>query len=368
MIRILHIVPDLCAASGIMSVVMNYYRFIDRSKIQFDFLYFEQKTADYEPEIRALGGRIYRIEKPGLSMRFLNIADCFFAEHEGEYRILHCHPIFASEVFGGAARCHGIRHVIQHSHSTRYSINRKAAIRNKCISLAGPLFITDYMACSPRASVLLGRRAARSGRVFILNNAIDCKKYRFDIDARMRIRKKHGIAEHTTVIGHTGRFAPEKNHLFLLDIFAAYHSKAPDSCLLLLGDGEQMPQVKEKACQLGVEDAVIFAGRRENVPDYLSAMDFFVFPSVYEGLSLALVEAQCSGLYCFVSDTVAPETRVSVRYDSFSLNDSPTAIAEKLRGAELAYDRYAFYDTLTCDWLDIEKEARKLEQYYLALT
>ncbi|MCD8356304.1 MAG: glycosyltransferase [Clostridia bacterium] len=366
-VRILHIVSDLTAASGVMSVVMNYYRFIDRSKIQFDFLYFEPQEEDHGKEIRALGGKIYKIGKPAISAGFLKEADRFFAQHEGEYRIVHCHPIFASEIFGWAAKRHGVQHVIQHSHSTKFSIHKKAALRNWCISLLGPLVITDYMACSDQAAVLLGKRVVKKNHYTVLNNAIHCSKYRFQEEKRKAVRKQYGIAEHTKVIGHTGRFAPEKNHVLLLHIFAEYHRLEPDSCLLLLGNGDGMAQIKELTEQLKLTDSVIFAGRKDHVQDYLCAMDIFLFPSVYEGLSLALVEAQCSGLYCFVSDTVAPETCISHCYESFSLEKKPEKIAKMVFQTYRPCDRYAEYENVSLGQLNIETEAKKLETFYLNL-
>lgn len=362
--RVLHFLPNLDVSSGSTTVVMNYYRSIDRERYQFDFLYFDDTPVNYKKEIEKMEGRFFKINKPNFSLTSIKELKTFFSSHKNEWNILHCHPVYAAVALGGIAKKNGIRHIIQHSHSNQFGDTKKSCIRNYVISRLNPLIVSGYFSCSQDASRLLGWKIFWKNKVKILNNAINCERFKFDSEARSEVRKEFGIQEDTVVIGHSGRFSPEKNQLYLLEVFAAYHGRYPNCKLMLLGDGPQKEEIENKIVRLGIEDKVILLGRKENPEKYLCAMDYFVFPSLYEGLSLALVEAQCSGLWCYVADGVNKKTKQIEEYYTFSLKMSPEEVA-KLIPCELSkMDRLKPYGLIKKSNLNLKNEAKKLLTYY----
>lgn len=365
--RVLHFVDGLSTTSGVMSVLICYYRNMDRTAIQFDFLYFDDSECSLESDICALGGRCYRLPRPSFSKECYRQYQQFFEVHNSEYSILHCHPIFAGALLGRLARSCGIKHVIQHSHSTKFGCRPSSVVRNYCLAQLNPWCVTEYAACSQAAAKLLGPKRAWKNKLYIMQNAIDCARFSFSEQARQSIRSKYGIESSTVVIGHTGRFSPEKNHEYLVVVFAEYHRINENSVLMLVGDGPERERIEDKCRDLGVEDAVIFTGSQKNAENYLSAMDLFLFPSLYEGLTLSLLEAQYSGLICFVADSVPKQAFISKRLYPFSLNSSPETVAQDLMRADLDYDRYQQCEELEGSCYDIRTCSKKLEQYYKGL-
>lgn len=365
--RVLHFVDGLSTTSGVMSVLNCYYKYMDRTAIQFDFLYFDDSECSLKSDIYALGGRCYRLPRPSFSKKSYDKYRQFFESHNREYSILHCHPIFAGALLGRLARNCGIKHVIQHSHSTKFGCRPSSVARNYCLAQLNPWCVTGYAACSQAAAKLLGPKRAWKNKLYIMQNAIDCARFTFSGQARQNIRSKYGINSSTVVIGHTGRFSLEKNHEYLVEVFAEYHRSNEDSMLMLVGDGAERKRIEDKCRNLGVEDAVIFTGSQKKVENYLSAMDLFLFPSLYEGLTLSLLEAQYSGLICFVADSVPKQAFVSKRLYPFSLNSSPKTVAKDLMRADLDYDRYQQCEELSGSCYDIRICSKELEQYYKGL-
>ena len=364
MIRILHIVPSLSVNSGMMSVILNYHKFIDKSKVQFDYLYFNEIQQNHMNTIHSLGGKTYCMGFPNLSVSYQKKINKFFSCHEGEYLAIHCHPIFSSQIYGIAAKRHGIKYIIAHSHSTAYSDKIISSMRNYLITLFVGCFATNYMACSKEAAYLFGKKRVNRGDVYILNNAIDFSKYSYNQEARNRIRNELNIEENKTVIGHIGRFSKEKNHSFLIDIYYEYSKINPNSILLLVGHGELLEEVKSKVLRLKLSNNVIFTGQRDDIPALLSAMDIFVLPSMFEGVPVCAIEAQASGLPCFLSDTITREVGIS-NATFLSLSLPPVKWAERLYS--LSNQRINREANMLDDKFDISKEAIKLENYYLSL-
>lgn len=302
MLRVLHIVTDM-NRGGLETMIMNYYRCLDRTKIQFDFLEHRSEKSAYDEEIEELGGKIYRIPRLNpLSSSYFRALDSFFEKHK--YMIVHSHLDCMSAYPLRAAKKVGIPIRISHAHSTSQDRNWKYIIKiisKKFISR----YATDLFACSQKA----GKWMFASDNVHILKNAIDSNKYSFDKDIRKKIRKELNC-ENDFVIGHVGRFSYPKNHDYLIDIFNELCQQRSDAKLLLLGDGEKQQECKEKVRKLGIENRTIFMGIKQNVNDYLMAMDIFVFPSIYEGLGIAVIEAQAAGLPCIVSDRLPLESTV----------------------------------------------------------
>lgn len=355
-IRILHIVTYM-GRGGLETMLMNYYRAIDRAKVQFDFLTHRDFRADYDDEIEALGGKIFRL--PNLnpfSRSYLGALDRFFREHP-EYRIVHSHLDCMSAIPLKAAKKHGVPVRIAHSHSSRQDRGLKYPLK-LLFKRSIPGQATQLFACGKEA----GKWMFGTDDFRVLNNAIDAERYRFDPVVRQEVRRELGIPADAPVVGHVGRFMAPKNHGFLLRIFA----ELPDHArLLLVGDGELLAENERLAEELGVRDRVIFAGLRSDVDRMLQAMDVFVFPSLYEGLPLSVIEAQAAGLPCLISDKVPIECKKTDLVTQIPLDASPAEWAEAVlsaaeapRGDTLAQIRETGFD--------IRANAEWLQNYYLS--
>ena len=307
-IRVLHFVSTLSHGSGVMSVIMNYYRHIDREKVQFDFLHFVACEDSYADEIKSLGGKIYCVEKPGGSLKSVKQMNSFFQVHAKEYTWLHNHEVYLTFLLRPISKRYGLEKFIVHCHATKYSDKPLHAVRNGILCLPIRFMKVERLACSEAAGKFLyGERLMKAGKVFVMHNAIDCEKFRFRPEVRERLRKEMGL-EGKFVIGHVGRFERQKNHEFLVRVFAEVHKQMPESMLLLVGDGSLEASVKQSVRESGVEKSVTFLGQRTEVADLLQVMDTFLLPSRYEGLGIVLYEAQVSGLKCYASDYVPKES------------------------------------------------------------
>lgn len=361
MIRVLHVVSSLGTGSGVASFIMSYYREIDREKIQFDFLSFKKRDGSFEKEILELGGGVYYCSKPSLSLAFRHEMNHFFNAHKNEYQIMHCHPIYAAGIFSPYAKKSGIKRIISHSHTTKYSENKKSALRNFfLLSLIGRR-ATDFVACSEDAKRIFYWKKKED--VTLIKNAVNIEKFRFSKKERDEIRMKLGIDQDEIVIGHIGRFTTAKNHIFLLQVFKNFLDNHQNAKLLLLGDGDLYEQMVQQANELKIVDRVIFAGRKENVVPYLSAMDIFIFPSNFEGLGIVLVEAQLNGLPCLASTKVPREADITgnVLFESLKseyrtwVNDIELLITKK-------FDRS--HIEMIDETMDISYAVKILENYY----
>lgn len=325
-IRILHIVSCLDKTSGIMSIVMNWYKNINREKIQFDFLYCDRRVDTYQNDIESLGGKIFYIPRLGITnyFSFKNQFENFLALNSRVYKVIHLHEILLGFVCLPLAKSYGIDHLIVHSHSTKYSSTFLKSVRNRLLCFNLKKNATIYFACSREAGIFLfGKKDVINGKVLIVNNAIDCEKYRYNLSTRNRIKESLKL-ENDFVVGHVGRFSFEKNHSFLVDIFENVKEINPDAKLLLVGDGPLKDCVLKKVEQKGLADSVIFYGKSDHVNELLQVMDVFVLPSFFEGLALVLVEAQAAGLPCVATSSLSEDAKlVDDLYQKCSLGSSP---------------------------------------------
>lgn len=308
-IRILHMIGSL-NIGGSQSMVVNLHRAIDRSKIQFDYVIDHPGQLYYGDVVKQLGGRIF--EMP--TFKGTNLFETrklwknFFKEHP-EYKVLHSHVRSYASLYLPIARKEGVKTII-HSHSTS---NGKGLLSIVKRIMQYPLRYQadDFFACSKEAGAwLFGQRVVEGTRFHILQNAIDVNKYRFNQKIRDEYREKLGLKNKKTFI-HVGRFHPAKNHIFLLNLFADIHRKDDNSILLLAGDGELRPVIEQQIIALNIQNSVILLGSRSDVPNLLQAADIFLFPSVWEGLPVTVVEAQAAGLPCLVSNRVTKEVGIS---------------------------------------------------------
>ena len=358
MIRVLQVVTYM-GRGGLETTLMNYYRHIDRNKIQFDFLVHRDFEADYDQEILSMGGKIYHVSRLiPWSRGYREELKRFFRAHP-EYKIVHAHQDCLSSVALECAEKCGVLVRIAHSHSSNQDKNIKYLIKRHYMKQI-PQFATDCFACGKDA----GDWMFEGQSYQILHNAIDASAYAYSSEKAIAIREELNVGRNL-VMGHVGRFDAPKNHAFLLDIFSECVKIVPNARLLLVGDGEGRTRIQEKAKSLGLEDKVIFTGVRSDVADLLQAMDIFVFPSLYEGVPVTMIEAQASGLPCVISDGVPKDCVItSGLVTSMKLSDMPCDWAKHIvaqshtkRENHLREIRAAGYDIVTA--------AKELENFYL---
>ena len=353
---------------GAESMVMSYYRNIDRSKVQFDFLVHRPERGAYEDEIEQLGGRIYRLIPfhPFTFGQYRKLVSRFFDEHP-EYQIIHGHCSELGFFIYKEASRRGVPHIIAHAHNAHALYDLKWPFRT-WYKHRMRKYLTHEFTCGQEAAVwLFGKKLAK--QAVLQRNAIDTQQFRFDMESRVQIRKEFGIADDTLLIGHVGRFEKQKNHTFLIDIFEKFLALHPQTCLLLVGGtGNLEGSIKSKVKEKGFADKVIFAGTRSDVPQILSAMDVFLFPSFMEGMSLSMLEAQCAGLSCLVSDSIPKEISVTDLITYYPLESSAEEWAKHLLEVSKGKsDRMVYSKKVAEAGYDIKKNAEWLQNYYLSL-
>ena len=348
---------------GVEAVVMNYYRHIDRNKIQFDFICDEDSTCIPKEEIEKLGGKVILISPYQKVFKYHK--ELKKVLKEGNYKIVHSH-INAISVFSlWAAKSAKVPVRIAHSHSTSNKKEWKKTLLKNILRPFSKVFATDYFCCSELAGRwLFGNRTYDKGKVYLLNNAIDVDKFKYNEKVRKGKRKELNIKDKDLVIGHIGRFVKQKNHEFLIDIFNEIYKQNKNTILLLAGEGPLKEEIEQKVKDLNLEKSVKFLGQRNDANELYQAMDAFVLPSLYEGLPVVGVEAQAAGLPCFFSTDMTKETKVLKTTKFIELTESPQKWASKILKELKNYKRIDTTQEITGNKFNISIEATKLEDYY----
>ncbi|WP_407448087.1 glycosyltransferase family 1 protein [Fibrobacter sp.] len=366
MIRVLHVLGGL-DRGGAETMVMNLYRAIDKKQVQFDFITHTNRRQAYTEEIEKLGGKIYYFPKfKGINfLQLKSVWKKFFKDHP-EYKILHSHVRSYASLYLPIAKKAGLKTII-HSHNTSSGKGIKAIV--KWFMQRGLRKNLDYyFACSDVAGKwLFGEKIVNQPNYFLLKNAIDVEKYAYSESSRKKIRDEFNLND-KFVVGHVGRFHPQKNHLFLVDIFAEIHKKCPDSVLMLVGIGDLMDAVKDMVAELGLTDCVVFTGVRADVNELLSAFDVFLFPSLFEGLPVTLIEAQAVGLPVVCSDSITKEVIVSDILEMLPLNQSVDAWANVALSKRNVKREDCVKEKIASVGYDISESSIWLEQFYRNLT
>ena len=357
-IRILHVVTYM-GRGGLENMIMNYYRHVDRDKVQFDFLVHREFRADFDDEIESLGGRIYRLpEMKPWSPAYKIALDSFFAEHK-EYKIVHSHRNSFSSIVLKSAKKNGVPMRIAHSHSSGEKEFLKHIIKRHYGKMI-PKYATELFACGKEA----GEWMFRGASFRIINNAIDSNRFSYKKDIANNIRNLFNIPVDAFVIGHVGNFSHPKNITFLVDVFNEINRKSDNSYLLLVGDGGLRNSIEQKVEFLGLKTKVIFAGLRSDVYDMMQAMDAFVFPSLHEGLPVVMVEAQASGLPCFISDGVPDESMITDLVTKIPLSHGAEKWADTILN-NISKERGNTKEQIVKAGYDITENAKWLQNYYL---
>lgn len=349
---------------GVEAVIMNYYRNIDKSKIQFDFLCDSDSTNIPYEEIESLGGRVILI--PPYQKPFKYHKELKRILKENKYEVVHSHISTMSLFSLFAAKCSGVKVRVAHSHSTTNKTEWKKNLMKQVLKHFSKVFATHYMCCSELAGRwLFGNKTYDKGKVYLLNNAIDLDKFKYNEDIKISKREELGIDQDALVIGHIGRFVQQKNHTFLIDIFNEITKLSDKAVLLLAGQGPLMDETKEKIDSLGISHKVKFLGQRSDANELYQAFDVFLLPSLYEGLPVVGVEAQAAGLLCFLSSDMTKETKVLESTTIMTLQDSPEEWAEAIVDKVSTFERKDTKEEISANNFNIKVEASKLENYYL---
>lgn len=366
-IRVLHMLHSM-NRGGAETMLMNYYRNLDRTKVQFDFLLTYEGTSDYEEEILSLGGRVFHMTPLTLkTMRtYCKDVEVFLKTHP-EYQIVHSHTSSKSVIPLRIAKKCGVPVRISHSHNMFLSQGFSAKeILRKVLRKPLRKVSTHNFACSKEAGIwLYGEDFWKNGKVRIMKNAIDLERFSFQKEKRQVLRKEYGL-EDSFVVGHVGRFDAQKNHEFLLQIFVEIKKQRENAVLLLVGDGTLREQTEQQAEQMGIINSVRFMGVREDVPDLMHMMDVFLFPSLFEGLGIVLIEAQTCGLPCFTSkDVVAKEAKISDLLTFVNLEDSADHWADCVLQSDFSKKRVSHMTEAAKRGYDIKKSAQEIQSFYL---
>lgn len=359
MIKVLHFVSVMNRA-GQETFLMNVFRNIDREKFTFDFLCTRREKGDYDEEIERLGGRIFYVErsrKKGRISSYLQntkFLTKWLKDHRGEYDIVHLHTYHNMDVLKHvkAAKRAGVK-IVVHSHNS----SGPHPVLHRFLRGFCNMYPHEKLACSYAAGEWL---YGKKGKFTVINNGIELKNFAFDGRVRDEYRTALSL-EGCTVLGHIGRFNEQKNHGFLLDIFSEYSKLNPASKLVLVGGGALEESIKSKAENLKLSDKILFLGVRDDVEKLLNAFDCFVFPSLYEGLSVVAVEAQANGLKIFMSDTISPETFLNGNVSVLPLGNAKEW-AEKIYEADNKRT-----DELNVEKFDISFTVKQLEEIYTNL-
>lgn len=363
-IRVLHNIASL-HFGGAQAFLMNVYNNIDREKVQFDFVVTPEEKKDLYEQVEQMGGRIFVCPKYTGKNHF---AYCrwwndFFAEHP-EYHVIHGHVRSTASIYLKIAKKYGLV-TIAHSHSTSNGSGISAIVKN--IMQLPIRHTADYLfACSDKAGKwLYGEKATKQPNYRMIPNGVDLKRFAFHEEKRQQMRQELGISEDTFVLGHIGRMTVPKNHQFLVKLFAEYRKKNPDSKLLLVGDGELFETVQQQCTQLGIREAVIMVGSKTNTEDYYQAMDIFVFPSLWEGLPVSVVEAQANGLQCVLSDVITHDVDLTDQVKYLALNNQMGWIDAVARGRRKSRVAITSENMLNLQPFDAAVVARNLQKFYL---
>lgn len=368
-VKVLYFV-DRMLRGGIQTFVIENMKHMDREKIQIDYLLLDDGIKyELEDTLKKMGSTVYKLKgvwlrKPTDYFNYFKKINEFFKEHH-DYKVVHLHSSSKNFYVLKAAKKYGIPIRIAHSHNIGFQSKNKVQIMigNICKPLLKK-YATNYFACSEIAGEwLFGKKNVKLGNVTIIRNAVDLEKFKINQNRRKELRKELNI-EDKLVIGHVGRFTNQKNHTFLIDIFDEIHKKNENTILMLVGTGEKEQEIHEKVKRLGLSDSVLFTGFKENVNEYMWTMDVFVFPSLFEGLGLVLIEAQATGIPCCTSKVVVPlEARVTDLIEYIPLEAGAEIWAKKILDVDITRKNVLYQ--IKEKKYSIEDTGKELQKFYI---
>ena len=360
-IRVLHVVVNM-NRGGAETLIMNLYRNVDSSRIQFDFL--TCKPGVFDAEIKEMGGRIHRI--PYLSevgpSKYRALLKEFFLSHP-EYKILHSHLDKMSGLVCKVAKMSGVPIRIAHSHNTESEGNRIIKLYKWYLGTQIRSSATHYAACSKKAAAwLFGKSAVQAN---IIKNGVESTSFLFTETRRSSVRQKLNLADDELAIGHIGRFHLQKNHMFLIKVFTELLKYYPKAKLILVGDGPLQSRIERLAVKKGIRNRVFFLGIRDDIPELLQAFDLMLFPSFHEGLPVTIIEAQAAGLPCILSEHITQEVDLGIQLIRYArLSDMEEWLSKILYYTNRPLKREIPESTLAVTGYDIRLTAKWINRFY----
>ena len=365
-IRVLQVI-GVMDRGGAEIMIMNLYRAIDKSKVQFDFLVHTKKEGVFDREIKELGGRIFTVSRfTGLnSVSYYRECCRFFEEHK-EYKVVHGHIGSCASLYLKAAHKNGM-FTIAHSHSALNTINNAHDFFYKIFSYPTRFTADQLFGCSTEAGMArYGKKALKKGKYKNFCNAINLKRFIYDNALRKKAREALDIGESKIVIVHVGRITSQKNPTMILAVFQEIVNIDENAVCLWVGTGPEEEEYKGKISSLGLSERIIMTGVRSDIPDILFAADCFLFPSLWEGLPVSVVEAQASGLPCVISDTITREVEVSDLVEWHSLSETPKLWASRCiqLAKENSMSRMSPKQSIIDSGYDIDATSKWLADFY----
>lgn len=365
-VKVLRIIGE-CKTGGTETIALNYYKNLNHDLVGMDFLFYGPSLPRFSKELEANGDRVINVVDYTENL-IGSIREIRDVVKNGNYDIVHAQlnalnffPLLGAYL-GGAK----IRIAANHSTANMKYEPKKSIVKYLVRPSAGML-ATNYAACSEYAGKwCFGKQALKNGKIKIIHNAIDLSSFNYSDETRQTVRSKMGW-DGKFVIGHAGRFTEQKNHKFMVEIFAKVHEKCPEAILAFAGDGHLINEIKAQVKELGLTDSVQFLGVRFDMNELMQGMDIFLFPSLYEGLGNVITEAQAVGLRSIASDVVPNEVKMTELVDFISLNKSADFWADAILKYKDGYIHKSRHDDLKNAGYEIKSAARDLEKYYLEL-
>lgn len=352
------------ALAGAESFVMNVIRSIDKDKFNIDVAVSDDTRGGYADEMKALGCVIHLLPE----YRVTNVIDYkkkwtkFFEKNN--YDVVHGNLSNSAFLYLDIAKKFGANTIV-HSHSGGFRGSFLQRILKRFTSKLAKSPADYWFACSDNAAYShYGNAYKNYDKFYLIPNGIIARNYRFDKSLRDKVRMQYDLTDDILVVGHVGSFTPPKNHIFLIEIFKEILSLHPSTKLMLIGDGNLRKAIHEKANNLGIKESIIFTGSVSNVNEHMMAMDIMIFPSIFEGLPVSLVESQAAGLKWVASDTITKEVCLSDIASYKSLNDSASSWAEEVLKHTNIENR-AYYNDIVCQTdFNMALSIKKLEKIY----
>lgn len=365
-LHVLHVFGKL-NRGGAESRVMDLYRNMDRTKVQFDFMQHTTRVCDFQPEIEQLGGKVYHVP-PFRFWNYFSYCKAWkeFIKKHPEIRIVHGHMTSTASIYLPIAHKKGV-FTIAHSRNAGVDKGIKGKLtkflrrnlKEKC---------DRCFACSKLAGeAVFGKEAMEQGNVTIIPNAIDAARFTFDPEVRKQKREELHIQPHEFLIGEVGRFDPQKNQKYAVEILAECRKKNFPAKLILIGEGPLMENVRQQVEELRLQEYVIFTGLQKNVVPFYQAMDFFLLPSFYEGLPGVAVEAQASGLRGILSDAITTETAMTSLMEFRSVQEPARVWADRILACG-HYERQNMLKQMQETGFDVKNLANRLQDFYLRVS
>ena len=361
--RVLHVIK-IMNHGGAETMIMNLYRNIDRTQVQFDFLCMAEDGGEYSEEIRKLGGRIFNVSSPECG-RIKNLREIYKILKKEKFVAIHSHISYYSGFICFVACLARIKKRITHSHTTN-DLRKKNILRsmyNFFSKLIIKFFSNIKLACGEMA----GKYLFGKSNFTILNNGIDIGIYKAITDEQVnKLKKELNISKDKFIIGHVGRFVDVKNQEYFIKLAKNMQKLRDDFIIVLVGQGTNFDKIKKLIKENNLQEYFILPGLRDDIPVFMKMFDVFVMPSIYEGFPLVVVEALAGDNICFLSDKISKETDIiKSRVYFFNLNEDLGELCKNIIQKCEKKEEIDIYKLIEEKGFSNDKIAKKIQNIYL---